>query len=202
VFLTRLLARLALGAVILVVIGFVVGDYWARSEAQHLMSDRIRSSTGAQDVSVHVGSFPFLYELAVSKIEDVKVVAHGVPVGPLRLSQVTVDARQVQVDHHFLIFDRKLRVVSIARATVTIAIQQSALASIASAVNADLTVVDGHDLIVTVFGHQVLSVDLTKSPLVPNCTFAFTRTSDGFSGSCTAAPVPPSLLAALSPQAV
>jgi hypothetical protein len=201
VFLTRLLARLALGVVILVAIGLVVGDFWARSQAQHLMAQRIRSSTGAEHVSVHIGSFPFLYELAVSKIDDVKVVADGVPAGPLRLTHVTVDARQVQVDHHFLIFDRKLRVVSVAKATITVQIQQSALASIANFVKANLAVVNGHQLVVTVFGHQVLSVDLTQSPLIPNCTLSLVRASDGFSGSCTVAPVPRSLLVALSPKA-
>ncbi len=201
-FLVRLLARLALGVLILVVVGLVVGDFWARSHAQHLMAQRIRSSTGAEHVSVHIGSFPFLYELAVSKIDDVKVVADGVPAGPLRLTHVTIDAHQVQVDHHFLIFDRKLRVVSIAKATVTVQIQQSALASIAGAVNADLAVIDGHQLVVTIFGHQVLSVDLTKSPLIPNCTLSLVRVSGGFSGSCTVAPVPRSLLEAISPQSV
>jgi hypothetical protein len=202
VFLVRLLGRLALGVFILVVVGLVVGNFWARSHAEHVMAQRIRSSTGAEHVSVHIGSFPFLYELAVSKIDDVKVVADGVPVGPLRLTNVTVDTRQIQVDHHALIFDRKLRVVSIAKATVTIQIQQTALASIANAVNGNLTVVNGHQLVVTVFGHQVLSVDLTKSPLIPDCTLSLVRASDGFSGSCTVAPVPRSLLEAISPQAV
>jgi hypothetical protein len=150
---------------------------------------------------VHVGSFPFLYELAVSKIDDVKVVADGVPVGPLRLTHVTVDARQVAVNHHVLVVDRKVRVTSIAKATVTVQIQQTELASIARAVNASVAVVDGHQLVVTVFGHQILSVDLTKSSLVPDCTLAFVRASNGFSASCTVAPVPASLLATLSPQA-
>jgi hypothetical protein len=198
VFLSRLLARLALGVIILVVIGMVVGNFWARSQAQHVMAERIRASTGAEHVSVHIGSFPFLYELAVSKIDDVKVVADGVPVGLLRLSHVTVDARHVKVNHHFLIFDRKVRVVSIAKATVTVQIQQTQLASIAKALNAKAAVVGGHQLVITVFGHQVLSVDLTKSALVPDCTLALARASDGFSASCTVAPVPPSLVAALS----
>jgi hypothetical protein len=197
----RLLSRLALGVVILVVIALVVGNFWARSQAQHLIAQRVRAATGANQVSVHIGSFPFLYELAVSKIDEVKVVADGVPVGPLRLTQVTVDARKVQVDHHFLIFDRKLRVLSIAKATVTVHIQQTELSSIANAVNADVTVVSGHELVVTVLGHQVLSVDLTRSPLVPDCTLAFVRTSDGFNASCSVAPVPSALLAALSSQA-
>jgi hypothetical protein len=201
VFLIRFLLRLALGLVILVVVALVVGNFWARSHAEHVVADRIKSSTGAQHVSVHIGSFPFLYELAVSKIDNVKVVADGVPVGPLRLSHVTVDARQVKVDHHFLIFDRKLRIVSIAKATVTIQIQQNELASVARAVDASLSVVNGHELVVTVLGHRVLSVDLTTSRLVPNCTLALTRATDGFDGSCTVAPVPPSLLSALNSRA-
>ena len=200
-FLIRFLLRLALGLLILVVVALVVGNFWARSHAQQVMADRIKSRTGAEHVAVHIGSFPFLYELAVSKVERVKVIADGVPVGPIRLTHVTVDARDVDVDHHFLIFDRKLRIVSIARATVTVQIEQKELASIADAVNAQLTVVDGHQLVVAVFGHRVLSVDLTKSRLVPNCTLALARVSDGFSASCTVAPVPPSIVATLNARA-
>jgi hypothetical protein len=201
VFLIRFLLRLALGLVILVVVALVVGNFWARAHAQHVMAQRIRSSTGAEHVSVHISSFPFLYELAVSKIDRVKVIADGVPAGPIRLTHVTVDARDVEVDHHFLIFDRKLRIVSIARATVTVQIEQKELAAIADAVNANLTVVDGHQLVVSIFGHRVLSIDLTKSRLVPNCTLALLRVSSGFSASCTVAPVPPSLLATLNARA-
>jgi hypothetical protein len=201
VFLVRFLLRLALGLVILVLVALVVLNFWARSHAQQVLADRIRSSTGAEHVSVHIGSFPFLYELAVSKVRKVKVIADGVPVGPLRLTHVTVDARQVDVDHHFLIFDRKLRVVSIAKATVTVEIQQSQMVAIANVVDASLSVVDGHQLVVSVFGHRVLSVDLTKARLIPNCTLEFVRTSDGFSGSCTVAPVPRSVLAALNSRA-
>ena len=62
------------------------------------------------------------------------------------------------MDHHFLIFDRKLRIISIAKATVTVQIQQSELASIADAINANLSVVDGHQLVVTVFGPPAIPV--------------------------------------------
>jgi hypothetical protein len=199
--LSRLFLRLVAGVVVLLLAGAVVADLWLRSRAEHEMAQRIRASTGAQHVSVHIGSFPFLYELAVSKIDDVKVVADGVPAGPLRLTQVTVDARQVKVDHHYLIFDRRLRVVSISKATMTVKIQQSELAAAANTLNASVSIIGGHQLVVTAFGHRLVSFDLTKSALIPNCTLAFVRASDGFAGSCTVAPVPPALLSALSSQA-
>jgi hypothetical protein len=190
----------ALGLLIVVVVAAVVGDFWSRSHAQQVIADRVRSSTGSEHVSVHIGSFPFLYELAVSKIDDVTVVASGVPIGPLRLSQVTVDARKVAVDHHSLVFDRKVRIVSIGRASVTLLIRQNELPSAANAVGARVSVADGHRLVVTALGHQLLAVDLTRNPLVPQCTLALVPVSGGYQASCTVAPVPPSLLAALSPR--
>jgi len=198
-FLTRLVVRLALGALILIVIAAVVGDLWVRSEAQKVLADRVRSSTGSESVSVHIASFPFLYDAALSKIPDVKVVAEGVPVGVLRLSQVTVDARQVELNHHSLLADDKVRVDSVSNATVTILIQATEVASLAKAFNADVSIVDGHRLVVTAVGHQVLSVDLTGSPLVPDCAFTLQKVQNGYSMACTVTPVPPSLPAVLSP---
>jgi LmeA-like phospholipid-binding len=199
--LPRLLLRLVAGVLVLLVAGLVVADLWLRSRAEHEMAQRIRASTGAQHVSVHIGSFPFLYELAVSKIADVRVVADGVPAGPLRLTRVTVDARQVEVDHHYLIFDRRLRVHSISKATITVDIQQSELAAAANTLDADVSIIGGQQLIVRAFGHRLVSLDLTKSALLPDCTLVFARTSAGFAASCTVAPVPPALLTALSSQA-
>jgi hypothetical protein len=195
----RLGVWLALGALIVIVAAAVAGDLWSRSHAQDVIANRVHSSTGSEHVSVHIGSFPFLYELAVSKINDVTVVASGVPIGPLRLSQVTVDARKVGIDHHTLIFNRKVRIVSIGQASITLLIRQNELMTAATALGAKVSVEGGHRLIVTDFGHQILAVDLSKNPLVPQCTFALVPVSSGYKASCTVAPVPPSLLAALSP---
>jgi hypothetical protein len=195
---TRLVVRLALALVVLVVIAAVAGDFWVRSEAQKVLANRVRSSTGSSSASVHIAAFPFLYDLAFSKIPDVKVVADGVPEGALRLSQVSVDARQVEMDHHFLLSGNKLRVASISKATVTILIQEAALESFATAVNAEVSLVAGHELVVMALGHQVLSVDLTSNRLIPDCAFALQKVPDGYSLVCTISPVPPSLLATLS----
>jgi hypothetical protein len=199
--LSRLFLRLVAGVVVLVLAGLVVSDLWLRSRAEHEMAQRIRTSTGAQHVSVHIGSFPFLYELLTSKIADVKVVADDVPAGPVHLTEVTVDARQVKVDHHYLIFDRRLRVVSISKATMTVKIQQSELAAAANTLDASVSIIGGHQLVVTAFGHRLGTFDLTKSALIPDCTLDFARTSGGFAASCTVAPVPPALLSALSSNA-
>ena len=199
-FLTRLVVRLMLGLLILVIVLLVVGDFLARAEAEKLLANRVRADTGARQVSVHVGSFPFLYEVALSKISDVEVVAQGVPVGVLRLTQVTVQAHQVGIDHHALWFDQKVEVASIERANVTVLIRTTALQATLNAIG-QVSVVDGHDLAVTVLGRRVLTVDLTSSQLIPDCDFGLHPTNDGYQLSCTVAPVPSSLLATLSAQA-
>ena len=91
-FLLRLAIRLALGVLILVVAAAVAGDFYARSRAEKLVSERVKSDTGAQSVSVDLGSFPFLYHVAFSSLPDVRVVAHQVPAGRFRMDEVTVDA--------------------------------------------------------------------------------------------------------------
>ncbi len=198
-FFLRWFIRLALVAVILLVVVVIAANFWTRSEAQKALGDRVRTSTHSATVSVRISSLPFLYDVAFSKIPEVKVVAKGVPVGVLQLSQVTVDARQVKLDHQSLFSSGKVRVASISKATVTILIQATEVVSLAKAVNADVSVVAGHQLVVTALGHEVLSVDLTSNPLVPDCTFALQKTQDGYSLACTVAPAPPSLLTALSP---
>jgi DUF2993 family protein len=195
---TRWVVRLTLALVVLVAIVVVAGDFWVRSEAQKVLANRVRSSTGSLSVSVHIAAFPFLYDLAFSKIPDVKVVADGVPVGALRLSQVRVDAHQVEMDHHFLLSGNKIRVASISKATVTILIQEAALESLAKAVNAEVSLVAGHELVVMALGHQVLSVGLTSNRLIPDCAFALQKVPEGFSLACTISPAPPSLLTTLS----
>jgi hypothetical protein len=195
------IARILIGLVVLLVVLAIVGDLLIRSDVQKHLASRIRSETGAQTVSVHVGSFPFLYEVLVSKISTVDVVAQGVPVGPLHLSQVTVHAKQVKVNRHDLLFERKVDVVSVGSATVTVLVKTSGLTALLSTFDTHVSLVDGHTLVVTAVGHRVLSVDLTKNRLVPECNFAFKEVSDGYQLSCTVSPVPSSLLAILSARA-
>ncbi len=195
------IARTLIVLVVLLVALAVVGDLLIRSEAQKHVASRIRSETGAQTVTVHAGSFPFMYEVLVSKLSTVDIVATGVPVGPLRLSQVTVHAHQVKVDRHALIFDQKLNVSSVSSATVAVLVKTSALPSLLNAFDTHVSLVDGHELVVTAVGRQVLSVNLTSNRLVPNCDFSLQQVADGYQLSCTLSPVPQSLLATLSARA-
>jgi hypothetical protein len=189
-FLGRVLLRLLLGVVILVAVVAVVGDLLARSEAQKVLANRVRAATSAQSVSVHIGSFPFLYEVLFGQIADVKVVADGVPVGALRLTEVDVDAKQVKLDRHTLLFDQRVQVTSIGSATVTIILTSAVLAPITNLLDASVSVAGGHELVVSSFGHPVLSVDLTRSRLIPDCAFSIGRIAQGYRLSCLAAPVP------------
>jgi hypothetical protein len=195
------IARILIVLVVLLVVLAVVGDLLIRSEVQKHLQSRIRSETGAQTVSVHVGSFPFLYEVLVSKISTVDVVADGVPVGPLHLSQVTVHARQVKVDRHDLLYNRKINVDSVGSATVTVLMKTSGLTPYLNTFDAHVSLVDGHTLVVTALGHQILSVNLSQNRLVPECNYGLKEVSDGYQLSCTMSPVPASLLATLSARA-
>jgi LmeA-like phospholipid-binding len=194
------LTRLAIVLILLVVIA-TVGDLLARSEAERVLASRIRSDTGAQKVSVHIDAFPFIYQAAFSRLSTVEVVADGVPAGVVRLSQVTVHAEQVELDHHALLFNRKVEVVAVDSATVTVLMKESGLPAAVQELDPQVSVVDHHDLVISVFERQVFSVDLSSNRLVPDCDFALDRVPDGYSLSCVVSPVPASLLATLSSSA-
>jgi hypothetical protein len=201
-FLIRLAFRLMIGVVVLVLVGAVVGNLWARSRAETLLADHVKTATGAQTVSAKVTSWPFLWDVLFSRVPQVQVVAHEVPVGRLDLSQVTVDARQVKIDREELVSSRKVHVTAISSATVTLLVETRDLPSFITLPSVGLSVIGDRQLDVSVDGHQVATFDLAVSPLIPPCDYVVTQVAAGFQLSCTVAPVPQSLLATLSTEKI
>jgi hypothetical protein len=199
-FLVRMALRIVLGVFILLLAAAVVGDLYARSHAQKVVAERVKAATGAQSVSVKINSLPFLYQVAFSKVPEIRIVAHEVPLGRLHMAEVTVDAHQVKVDRHMLLFSRKLKVDSVGSAKVTVLFTTSDLNAISELAGVEVSVTGGHVLEVAFDGRPLASVDLTGSPLVPACDYTLARVANGYSVSCTVSPVPSSLLATLSTQ--
>jgi hypothetical protein len=207
-FLVRLAIKIAFGLLLLIAIVAVIGNFYARSEAQKKIAARVKATTHAESVSAKISSVPFLYQVAFSKVPSLEVVAHEVPVGVLRINEVTLDAKQIKVDHGELL-SRKVRIESVGSATVTATVKTAnllggivptALQSAASAADLQLVVTPGNVLQVDALGHELGSVNLGSSPLLPSCAYHVATVAGGFSLSCTVAPVPPSLLATLSSE--
>ena len=198
-FLIRLALRILFGIIILVAALLVVGDFYARSHAEKLVSQRIKAATGAQSVSVKVKTFPFVFHVLFSSIPEVEVVAKQVPDGRVELTQVTVDARGVKVDRNVALSSRQLQVDSIRSAKVTVLLTGSGLGLASSLPSgAAVAVVGGHLLEVTYQGKQLARIDLSVSPLVPACSYDLAKVQGGYSLSCTLSPVPVTLLHTLS----
>jgi hypothetical protein len=199
VFLLRLGLRLIFGVVILVAALAVAGDFYARSQTEKLVSQRVKAATGAQSVSVDLRTFPFLWHVVLSNIPEVKVVAHEVPAGGFRMTEVTVDARGVKVDRNVLVSSRQVKLDSVRSAQVTILLTGTDMDPSSSLpAGAAVTVVGQHLLELTYEGRTVARVDLTSSPLVPACSYSLEKVRGGYSLSCTVSPVPATVLDALS----
>jgi regulator of protease activity HflC (stomatin/prohibitin superfamily) len=207
-FLVRLAIKIAFGLLLLVIIFVVVGNFYARSEAQKKIAARVKATTHAETVSAKISAMPFLYQVAVSKVRSLQVVAKEVPVGKLRIDQVTLNANQIKVDRGEL-FSRKVKIDSVGSATVTATVKTSdllggivptALQSVANAADLQLVVTSGHELQIDALGHEIGSVDLGSSPLLPSCAYRVHAVSDGFTLSCTVAPVPQELLNTISSE--
>ena len=202
---------------VVVVAAFLFGvDYAAQQVAQSQLAAHIRQSTSASSASATIHSFPFVYDvLAKGSVAEIDATANGVPAGPLQLQQVTVSAHQVQIDRHQLIADHRVHLTAIASATATVTVTAPALSAVAgvpvslspgnvvSATVRGVTVpavigVEGQTLTLTVAGARLLSVDLQQSPVVPACAMTLVVHPGELQVSCTVAPVPPSVIAALS----
>ncbi len=214
---TRRRWPLRLLVTVVVVAALLFGaDYAARQVAQDQLAAHIRQSTSASSASATIHSFPFVYDvLAHGSVTKVDATADGVPAGPLRLQQVTVSAHQVQIDRHQLVADHRIHVTAIARATATVTVTAAPISAVAgapvslssgnvvSAAVHGVTVpavigVEGQTLTLSAAGVRLLSVDLKQSPVVPACAMTLVVRPGELQVSCTVAPVPPSVIAALS----
>lgn len=214
---TRRRWPLRLLVTVVVVAAFLFGaDFAARQVAQSQLADHIRQSTSATSASAAIHSFPFVYDvLADGSVTEVDATAEGVPAGPLRLHQVTVSAHQVQLDRHQLLADHRIHLTAIASATATVTVTAAEISAaagvpvtlsagnVASATVHGVTVpavvgVDGQTLTLSAGGVRLLGVDLRQSPVVPTCAMTLAVRPGELQVSCTVAPVPPSVIAALS----
>lgn len=212
--------RRALGlAVVIVLLGgaYVGLDLAARSIAQNHFTQDIRSRTAAKSVSVRVDSLPFLFDLlAHGSVQSVDIQLEQVPVGKLDLARIDVSGRTVQLNRGYLFGSHRIRVTSISSAEVRVTVTASELSAAIHRrvaldgpdtikvkigplmVPATLGVVDGHELTIGEDGFQLLHIDLDSSPLVPRCAMKLTISSGSATLACDVAPVPSSLLTAIS----
>jgi hypothetical protein len=173
---------------VLLIVALIAVNFVTHSVAEQTLANRVKKASGARSVSASIDSSPFLYEVLVpAQIQGVRIDARGVPVGLVRLSDVSVDASQVRLDRHQLFADQRVHVVSIGSATVKVVI-----------LGLHVTLANGHDLVVDLLGHQVYRVNLTSNPLVPDCALSLQQIPGGYSLSCRVAPVPQSLLDVIS----
>lgn len=151
-------------------------DLWARSAAESAAARQVRHSTGATGAGVTFHSEPFLWDTLVNgKVNQVTVTADDVPLGPLQVTRVKVQGWGVAFDRGQLFNSRKVRLTSVARATVTITTHLTQLGA-----------------------QAIRALDFTRIPLVPDCHLALQAISGGYDLSCTVSPVPASMLNAIN----
>jgi hypothetical protein len=204
--------------VIVLVGGAYVGlDLAARSIAENHFTQDIRGHTGAKGVSVRVDSVPFLFDLlAHGSVQSVDIQLEQLPVGRLELARVDVSARRVQLNRGYLFGSHRIQVTSISSAQVRVTVTASELSAAIHRrvaldrpdtikvkigplmVPATLGIVDGHVLTIGEAGLQLLHIDLDSSPLVPRCAMKLTIGTGSATLACVVAPVPLSLLTAIS----
>ena len=203
-----------------VVVALAIGvDIAARIVAEHQLASRAKASTSSQSSSASISSFPFLYDVLVhGTVRNVTVHLSGVPIGLLTVDHLDVSAHGVDIDKGQLFGHRKARVTSISSATATITLTASDITSathVAISISGNtvtasvarlnipvsVTVTNSHFLTLDFEGRTIGSFDLAQSPLVPPCSMRLTPQQSVLRLSCTVAPVPASLIAALSSHA-
>lgn len=187
----------------LAVAGLVGVDIAARVGTQNLIATDVQQSTHSRSASVGISSFPFLYDIAAEgRIGQVTVTDSGVPAGPFRIDQVRLDASEVHFARTQLLQHHSVRITEVGRATVTVVARLSGLqGALANQLGLQVTATSSDRILVTADGHTVATLDLTRIPIVPQCPLQVSHRGDTYSFSCTVAPVPPAVLAALSKAA-
>lgn len=208
---------MAIVTVVLIVVAIVVGvDIGARVYTEHQIADRAKASTQAGGASAGIHSFPFLYDLLVEKKAS-KISLHltKVPVGPVSVDKIDVTARGVHIDVGYLIGHRKVRITSIDSADARVTLSPSDVSAVtgipvsinggtvsASVGGVDVpvtvTVASGHILTLAVQGQRVYTFDVDRSPIVPPCALNAGIAGGNLILECTATPVPPDVVAAIS----
>jgi hypothetical protein len=208
--------RRLLSLLLVVVLALLVGlDFGAKSLAQRAVAKRVKDSTGAASASAHISGFPFLYDvIGRGRVNGLTVDMTNVPAGPLVLQSVVVDLQSVTLDRHVLYAKHKVDLTGVARGTaridvsapelsavahVTVTIASGRLVASAGGTTVPATAtVSGDTLTVAAAGAPIVSVDLARNPVVPACQMTVAVTPTGLEATCTMAPVPPAVVAAIS----
>jgi len=188
-------------AVALVVVAIlVVLDFVAKGIAERAISKNVERSAHAQSAHTSISSFPFVWDVAVGGgLDRIEVSADQVPVGPLQLDRISVDAHDVRFDRHKLWSDQSVQVTSVGQATITVVAQLSSLeGSVASGLGVGVSSPAPGQVAISVLGRTVTTIDLTRIPLVPRCPLSVSHQGTTYTFSCTVSPVPQSVLRALS----
>jgi hypothetical protein len=172
----------------------------AKDATQSAIARDVQRSTHSQTASASITSFPFLYDVtADGRIDRLVITDRGVPAGPVTIESVRLVASQVRFDRHELLVDQKVHLVSVGRATVTAVVQLSGLEGvIASGLDLRVTASGSDHVVVSVAGHQLAVLDLTRIPIVPPCSLQITHSGTRYTFACSVSPVPPTILAALN----
>jgi LmeA-like phospholipid-binding len=200
-----------------VLVALAIGvDIAARIVAEHQVASRAKSSTNAQGSSASISSFPFLYDVVVDgTVRNVAVHLTEVPLGLLTVGHLDVSVHGVDIDKGQLFAHRKVRVTAISSASASITISAADITSVTHVavtisgntvtgsvaglqIPVSVTVTSGHFLTFSFAGRPSFSFDLARSPLVPPCAMQLTTQQSNLRLTCTVAPVPTSLIAALS----
>jgi len=148
----------------LIFLGVVValvgtGDLAARSYAEARLATRARQEAPpGSTVDASVGGFPFLGRLALNgTVSEVDFKLENVDGGALVFAAVDVDLHGVHLDRQRLFSERKARLTSFDRGTVTVDIKQDALSN---ALHVPVTIANGD---VTV---RILTQDFEVTPRI------------------------------------
>jgi LmeA-like phospholipid-binding len=184
----------------LLVVAAAALDVTAKDATENAVAANVRRSTHAQRTTVSVSSFPFLYQIAADgRVDRIVIDDYGVPAGPLRLDQVQLDARDVRFDRHALVQERYVDITSVSRATVTVVARLSSLqAGLAHDLGLQVEATSSDQIALRALGRTVATIDLTRISIVPRCPVRVVQVGDTYRISCTVAPVPAPVLAALS----
>ncbi len=206
-----------LGVVVLLACLLEVADLVARHIAEDSVATHAREETNAASATASITGWPFTYEVLVRhSLPEVTVNLTDVPVGSLHVQQSTADLTDVQLDLSAALSTQSVRVTSVSRAVVTAVVTADELSTasghairlqgngvvMASAggreVAAVVRVLSGHILSVQSGGSSLLRVDLSSNPFVRGCTMSLAVLAGEVRASCAMAPVPHSLIAAVS----
>ncbi|MHB8437617.1 MAG: LmeA family phospholipid-binding protein [Acidimicrobiales bacterium] len=208
--------RLLIGFVLVVLVLLAGADTAARFAAQHEIASRAQSATGASSASASISGFPFLEHLLVQgSVSGVDVTLHDVPMGQLQVNTLSVHLVDTSIDRTALFDKRQVHVTSIASATASVTVTAAELsAAVGHAVTlpgngvVDVDIggfevtgsmqLSGDVLVMSARGIPLLSSNLGADPFVSSCVLGLIVAQGEATMSCTMAPVPAALLAAVA----